>query len=154
MPVTAKLYQDSRQDFRQSVNLDGTLRDPYGDAFDVTIENLSATGFRIPAVATLSVDDLVSLGLPGVGMRQARVVRSGNAHYGCEFLAPLSPIEFQAAVVAITVEPVIFPTEPQSDVASETDYADRLTPPTKIAIVVAIGLLAWVPFVVAGLLAS
>ncbi len=145
MAVTARLYQDDRKENRQSVKLDGTLRDPDDTPFDVTIHNLSMGGFRVPAVTMLAPQGLVSLGLAGVGMRQARVVRVTDGHYGCEFLAPLSQTELRLAIDAASAPPARLPVYAPTGTDTPDDIAGQLTSPVRMAVIIALGLLGWIP---------
>lgn len=106
MPVAAALYREVRESERHAVALDGTLRDPEWTPYDVVVENLSSTGFRIPTEAGLHVGAFVSLGLAGVGMCPARVVRQADGQIGCTFLVPLGRGELKAALDATSLRPI------------------------------------------------
>lgn len=106
MPVAAALYREVRESERHAVALDGTLRDPDWMPYDVVVENLSSTGFRIPTEAGLQVGALVSLGLTGVGMCPARVARQADGQIGCTFLVPLGRGELKAALDATSLRPI------------------------------------------------
>lgn len=109
MALNAKLYQTDRSAERHSVNLDGTLRDSSMAAFDTTIEDLSATGFRTLPITALDIGETISLGLSGLGLRKARVVRAEARGYGCEFLMPLGVDELKVALSGVSSEPIPFP---------------------------------------------
>ena len=106
MAVVATLHRKGRIAERHRVSLPGTLRDPEQQPFDVVVEDLSRSGFRVPSDAALDVGDVVSLGLPGVGTCRAFVVRQAGDRYGCMFLTPLSAIELQAVLAAVPAEPI------------------------------------------------
>lgn len=100
MALTAQLFRadDERAADRQTVNLDGTLRQEDDcRPVDVTIDDLSATGFRMTCAERLPVNAMVSVGIAGLGRHSARVVRSSGEQYGCRFLVPL---DVQGRVVA------------------------------------------------------
>lgn len=107
MAVNARLYQDLRGSARHQVALDATLRDPQRRPFDVVVEELSATGVRVPAVLELAPGALITLGIAGIGMCDARVLRREAHGYGCEFLYPLSDAELAEAVAASPADPVV-----------------------------------------------
>lgn len=56
------------------------------------ISNVSLSGISLSSAGKYKVGDVVSLALPGVGVRRARVTRAGLLRrYGCEFEKPLAP---------------------------------------------------------------
>lgn len=122
MTVLAALYRDERSAERYAVSLAGTLRDPDWKPHDVVVEDLSTSGFRLPVSADLEVGAYVSLGLPGVGICPARVVRQCDDRYGCAFLVPLTGAELRAALTGKVLRPVSIgpdtaraPGEPHAD---------------------------------------
>ncbi|WP_374943801.1 PilZ domain-containing protein [Sphingomonas sp.] len=143
MAVTARLYRDLRGSLRHSVAMESTLRDQSRRPFDVVIEDLSATGVRVPAAAELDAGALITLGIPGVGMCNARVARVDDGGYGCEFLYPLSPDELAEALVALPAEPVPLPL-PRPDAAQVAEgNADTLPGGVRIAIILALAAVGW-----------
>ena len=97
---------DARGAIRFNVDSATTLRGMDGVPFDVVVENFSRTGFLFSGDVDLPVGTLVSVGLSGAGVREAKIVRRDDQHYGCEFLMPLPKRELvhafkgQAQVVA------------------------------------------------------
>ncbi|MDP1028072.1 PilZ domain-containing protein [Sphingomonas sp. KR1UV-12] len=92
MALTAQLFRadDERASDRQSVNLDGTLRQQDDHRpLDVMIEDLSTTGFRMSCSEPLTLDSTVTIGIAGLGRHTARVVRSAAPYYGCRFVVPV-----------------------------------------------------------------
>lgn len=106
MAIVARLYRDARGAGRRDVAVDATLRDPERRPFDVTVEDISVTGVRIPAVVSLPLGAQVTIGIPAVGMCDLRVVRRDERGYGCEFLFPLSEAELAEAIAAEPQPPV------------------------------------------------
>lgn len=80
---------DARGAIRFNVDSATTLRGMDGVPFDVVVENFSRTGFLFSGDVDLPVGTLVSVGLSGAGVREAKIVRRDEQHYGCEFLMPL-----------------------------------------------------------------
>ncbi|HEX8486533.1 PilZ domain-containing protein [Sphingomonas sp.] len=109
MAVNARLYRDLRGSPRYSVVMDSTLRDESLRPFDVVVEDLSATGVRVPAVADLDTGALITLGIRGIGMCNARVARVDDHGYGCEFLFPLSDDELAEALATVPAPPLPLP---------------------------------------------
>jgi hypothetical protein len=68
-----------------------------GKPFGVVDENFSRTGFLFAGDVDLPVGTLVSVGLSGAGVREAKVVRRDGQRYGCEFLMPLPRRELNRA---------------------------------------------------------
>src|SRR5689334_7942582 len=63
---------DARGAIRFRVDSATTLRGMDGKPFDVTVENFSRTGFLFVADVDLPVGTLVSVGLSGAGVREAK----------------------------------------------------------------------------------
>jgi len=147
MSFVAKLYQDDRLAERHAVTLDGTLRDAQAEPHDVVIDDLSATGFRTVAIAGVAVGDVITLGIFGIGLRSAAVLRESDGHYGCQFFVPLNASELSFALAGLSPpDPLplpgtaLFPaagaSEPQ---AGEWSLSAR----ARILTVLAAGTLPW-----------
>lgn len=80
----------ARADARHAVEKNSTVRDRAGTPYDVVLENLSRTGFRIRSRYRLVPDDEIVVGLAGVGTREATVVWSKDQYAGCQFRHPIS----------------------------------------------------------------
>ncbi|WP_010543516.1 PilZ domain-containing protein [Sphingomonas elodea] len=151
MGIAARLYQDARWAERHPVELEATLRDSDWSPVDVTIEDLSHGGFRVVAGASLSVGDMIALGIAGIGTREAKVVWGTAGIYGCEFAAALSNEELRTAVSGPVATPIIFPktplpTPPQSPPVVEgwTAPADeKFSMRTRLAIITGSAVIAW-----------
>ena len=156
MTVVAKLYRDDRSAERYSVEMDATLRDqdvPY----DVLVEDLSATGFRMLTSVELAIGTAITLGVPTVGRRLARVVRQAREQqYGCEFVVPLTIAQVESALAAPAFEPIAFPESrlpiDLSD-APEPEVA-KLPRPVRAALIVGLAGAAWAAVVAGWVLLS
>jgi hypothetical protein len=102
MSFVAKLYQDDRLAERHAVTLDGTLRNAQAEPHDVVIDNLSATGFRTAKMAGIAVGDVITLGIFGIGLRSAAVLRESDGHHGCQFFVPLNASELAFALAGLS----------------------------------------------------
>lgn len=80
---------DRRSAERQTINQPSTLRDERAHASDVYVRDLSETGFSVATDSRLEIGSLVTIGLPGRGRADARVVRQVAGGYGCEFVEAL-----------------------------------------------------------------
>lgn len=146
MAVIAALYRDVRSAERHSVSLDGTLRDSGSIPHDVVIQDLSATGFRIPTGANLKFSDLISLGLPGVGKRAARVVWEADERCGCTFLDPLTENELHAALAGPVLQPVSIGAQmsrPLTVSRTDDQIAPELSRSTRVAVIVGLVAASW-----------
>ena len=103
MALAAKLYRDERAADRQAVALDATLRKPDQRPVDILIEDLSITGFRMTGATGLALDAILTVGISGIGRREARVVRRSDDHFGCEFLVPILAAEIARAQTVDTI---------------------------------------------------
>jgi len=62
--------------------------------YKVLISNVSQSGLLISSAGKLEVGQSLSFALPGVGVRTARIVRTGLfRRYGCQFDVPLTEKE-------------------------------------------------------------
>ena len=88
---------DQRGAVRFYVAGETRLRGGDGRPVDVQIENLSRTGFLFLSQLDYPVGTLVTIGLSGAGLREARVVWRENERHGCEFLVPLPESQMELA---------------------------------------------------------
>lgn len=90
MARSAALRRDNRQAMRLDVRLSAGLREPgTSQKFDVTIIDLSVTGFRCETSFNLSIGQLVFVTIPTLGALEAIVMRRDGFLYGCQFERPL-----------------------------------------------------------------
>jgi hypothetical protein len=141
MGLVAYLYRDGRWAERHPLERDATLRDPDWSPIDVTVEDLSEGGFRVTAATELPIGAEIGLGLAGIGMRQARVVRRTKALYGCEFLVPLTNPELRAALAGPPTTPIALPFE--APVLDVEEHPERLPLLMRAVAIVAGAVLAW-----------
>jgi hypothetical protein len=107
MSLLARL--DVERSFRIPVDRPATLRDSTQSPVDVAVDNLSGTGCLLRAEEDLAVDTIVSLGIPGIGVHQARIIRVDRPYYGCEFVMPISLNSVQIALKSETTIERMFP---------------------------------------------
>lgn len=117
MALAAKLYRDERTADRQPVSLDATMRKPDQRPVDILIEDLSAGGFRMTTDEALTLDDAISVGISGIGRRDARIVRRSGSSYGCEFFVSIDVAEIERAQTVQTIVRPDFGTMPAMVVA-------------------------------------
>lgn len=98
MSIKAILYSSNRGAERVTMDRASTLRDEDDRPFDVQIEDISLTGFRLRLPFAAMVDQDITIGVPGLGVRTATIVRSEGKIAGCVFERPLDPGELQKAL--------------------------------------------------------
>lgn len=104
--MLAKLYNTSRAAERHVVETDATLRGHDQAPVDILVANISSTGCLFVCPEALEMDTIISIGIPNLGRRHARVVRVLGQHYGCEFLNALRDEEvLEASTSNNTVVP-------------------------------------------------
>lgn len=94
---------DRRAGDRRPVAEASTLRGPDDAPIDVTVGDLSISGFNIQCARPLPIGAVVQLGLPGSGRFAAQVVRHEDGKYGCEFLEYLSDAQVGDAFATANV---------------------------------------------------
>lgn len=88
---------DRRLGERTPLDRPGTLRVASAAPVDVILRDLTRDGCCIETDVELSPDMLVAIGVPGVGISEARVVWRGARGYGCAFARSLPPGSITAA---------------------------------------------------------
>ena len=121
MSSEAWRFGEARKATRREAKAASTLRAGGMRATDVTVLDLSQTGFRIATGVVLEVGQEISIGLSGVGARAARVAWARDAEYGCAFEAPLEPEEAATAFSSASVVPIGFVTVARPPVEGSLD---------------------------------
>jgi hypothetical protein len=142
MGLVAYLYRDSRWAERHTVERDATLRDSDWSPIDVTVEDLSESGFSVVAATDLAIGAEIGLGLSGIGMREARVVRRAAGLYGCEFLVPLTTQELRAALATPPMTPTPLPFD-RAEIGAPEEHPERLPLGMRAVAIAAGAILAW-----------
>lgn len=100
---------------RLQLQVDGATGD--GAPLNVTILDLSQSGFLLRTTAELAVDEVLEVELPLAGAQAARVVWASNELFGCRFDAPIS----KAAVSAAQLQAAPRPTPSRRDAGVESE---------------------------------
>lgn len=145
MAITAKLISDDRTAERFTVELDATVRNAAARPYDVVVEDLSATGFRMAGGPVMGIGDPVLIGFAGIGVQAARLTRVHDDSYGCEFLQPLRPTDLSTALRAVPTTPIAFPKLPtQAWLADAPEpHVESYSLRTKLALVVSVPATLW-----------
>jgi hypothetical protein len=83
--------QEARKSRRQAISARARFREVGANPYEVQIEDLSATGFRMQSYARPRVGTRIWVSLPGLQPLEAVVRRSDGNFHGCEFINPLHP---------------------------------------------------------------
>jgi hypothetical protein len=143
MASLTKLNHQARRAERQRVAIGSTLRNAAAEPFDVMIEDLSATGFRVPAVADLAIGDMITLGIPGVGLRRAVVVRASDDTYGCQFLEPIEASALSAATDGVINSTILFPFGTSIDIPLPDPVIKSYAWRIRVMILIGVALVCW-----------
>jgi len=97
---------ERREEVRVPIQREGTVRvADDGDSLPILISNLHREGCRIDGSVELSVNQTVMVGIPGIGLREARVKWKNDGAYGACFLRPL-PAGSVGSALADNVHPL------------------------------------------------
>ncbi|UYY57052.1 PilZ domain-containing protein [Sphingomonas sp. S2-65] len=139
-PGAASQTGERRVGGRRMLEEASTLRGPDRQPVDVTVSDLSQSGFNVRSDRELPLGAVVHLGLPGRGSLAARVVRRAGDHYGCEFLQYLADEQVAAAFEQSNVTTLFLG-------SSEWETAEpvlrRWPRPVRAAVALVGALLAW-----------
>lgn len=86
---------NNRKAPRNAVAITAELRMPVGQKFQVSILDLSQTGFRLETGNYIAVGSRAYLAIPELSSLPARIAWNDGSYYGCEFLHPLHPSVFE-----------------------------------------------------------
>lgn len=142
MTLAAHIYVDPRErrgDERTAVMADATVR---ADAapIDAVVAVLSATGCLLQCDSMLGRGASISIGIAGIGIIPAHVVRAGPDGYGCAFDRPI-PGEAAARLAAASV---VVPFDPAGRTLSGQDGAiPHWSPRARLVAMVGSALLVW-----------
>lgn len=85
------LPPDGRKAQRQPIAARARFRETGANPYEVEIEDLSATGFRMTSYTRPRVGTRIWVTLPGLQQLEAVVRRTEANSHGCEFIHPLHP---------------------------------------------------------------
>jgi len=112
MTIVARLFvadpEERRFSQRRRVGADATLRTAKAVPHDVVVQDLSTTGCRFTSDDAFSDGTRVSIGIAGVGVHRAQILRRDGRLHGCEFVHALTPAQVEMAGHAQTVHRDVF----------------------------------------------
>lgn len=147
MALAATIFSHSpderRGSDRRTIARTSTMRDADARPYAVLVEDLSADGFSMIAGRPLATGSTITIGLPGVGRRDARVVREEGTRHGCAFDAPLSA---DLLAAAFSGDPVVHgdfsPLPAKLDLSHEPEV-DKWSRATRLAMLVGASAGLW-----------
>lgn len=146
MAIAAKIILSDRNDRwrspRRPLSLDATLRAGSGTPLDVRIYDLSVSGFLMEAEAELEIGNEIHIGIGGIGVSSARVIRTAGNLFGCEFRRAIASQDLVAAKAA-EVLPLHLP-DGGEDGAYPEPVVALWTPQARLAVTIVPAALCWV----------
>lgn len=142
--MRARLYRLERTSERLPVGRASTLRGSDGDPIDVRIEDLSTTGCRLSTPTPVEINEEIMIGLPGVGMRAARVIWQQEEEAGCAFIAPLAYADVEATRTSETLMHFDFGTRPTPPIVCDVPLEGELVSPRgRLLVISGAAMAAW-----------
>lgn len=86
---SASAFSNNRKNFRNAVKTHARLLVSQSVSFQVSLRDLSATGFRFETANHIPLSRIVYLTMPGLEPLKAKVIWTEGEQYGCEFTRPL-----------------------------------------------------------------
>lgn len=145
MALLAQLYGSGRAAERHVIDADATLRNHDRLPVDVLVADLSTTGCLFVCDEPLDIGAEITIGITGLGRRQARVMRALDQRYGCEFLVPLTQANVAAALKSPSGTIVHFSAWPLPGPGEEEGVprVAKLPGPVRLAVLVGATIASW-----------
>jgi hypothetical protein len=148
---------DERNAERYRLLLPASAEAPEGGLVDVTVHDLSTSGFLVETEAPLSVGSEIILDIPGAGSVAAQVAWSSGNFFGGQFETPLSPSGVSAAFSASRVvwpnfaagsaadRNMVTAEDFSAEAAQDAEQPDRAPFPVRMRVIIGVSLLLWTP---------
>ena len=144
MALIAKLYGDDRSAERHGLGAEATMRGADRVPVDVVVVDLSHTGCLFVTTESLDIGSIVTIGIAGIGLREARIVRNQDVRFGCTFLTPLAGTELTAGL-AESKTVTFFPFQHSSTTEQEAaPIVAKLPRLMRLAALVVLVAVSWV----------
>ncbi len=122
---------------------------------EITVRDLSHTGFLVETTPPLTLNQTIALELPHEGRKDAKVVWAGDSLAGCTFEGTISKASVSAALLksevrhpTATIPSQVF--ESLAYAGDDDPEIEKLPVPVRLAVIGAGSVLAWVPLVLLG----
>lgn len=143
MALIVQLYDSGRSAERHDLGADATVRGPDRVPIDVLVADLSRTGCLFVSTEPLGSDATITIGIAGVGLREARIVRNQDVRFGCTFLIPLTDAEL-AAGLAESETIALFPMDYQAEHEAEAPQGPKLPRPVRLMVFAGLACVSWI----------
>jgi hypothetical protein len=141
--IHAKIIAARRASEREELGRSATVRPRQCEPADVVIADISRDGCRLDSTVQLCADDIVTIGLPGLGVRSGRVSWSLDGQSGVAFGTRLSKMEIAFVRDAQTVIEGRFPDCGMPQNSSRMPSRLRLSRISRFLIILATALVSW-----------
>lgn len=144
MALIGQLYSHGRSAERHDLAADATVRGADRVPVDVLVVDLSQTGCLFVSAEPLQIESVVTIGIAGVGLREARIVRNQDVRFGCTFLMPLTTAELAAGLTESETV-ALFPFQhPPAPVQPPLPAVAKLPRPLRVAAFSGLVAISWV----------
>lgn len=146
MALIVQLYDSGRSAERHDLGADATVRGPDRVPIDVLVADLSRTGCLFVSTEPLHVDGVITIGIAGVGLREARIVRNQDVRFGCTFLIPLTDAELAAGLAeseTIALFPMDFSLNNQAEHEAEAPQGPKLPRHVRLMVSTGLACISW-----------
>lgn len=103
-PETDPEANEGRSTLRRPVKLKARVRDQKMSRFEVSVLDLSLTGFRGDTAFTLRPGTVIWINLPGLSGLEAEIAWQRGAEFGAQFRTPLYPAVYDH-IVTLSLQP-------------------------------------------------
>jgi hypothetical protein len=100
MKHVVTMHSERRSATRREIDLGTLIEDAEMRTAVVLLDEISAAGFRMVSVLPLISGDLVTVELPRLGRRTAKVIRQSGVRFGCAFGVPITAEDLQQVMEA------------------------------------------------------
>jgi hypothetical protein len=135
---------------RAAIARPSTLRTIDAEPVDVTVEDLSASGFCFSNVISIPAGTHVRIGLAGGGRADAEITWQKGTRHGCVFTPPLTPAQSETAFTHELGGPAIITVLANTDASAQlaSEMGRQRAFPVNFALTVLAGGLCWAMLVV------
>jgi len=142
MALVVQLYDSGRSAERHDLGADATVRGADRVPIDVLVADLSQTGCLFVSTEPLRIDTIITIGIAGVGLREARIVRHQDVRFGCIFLIPLTAGEL-AAGLSESQTVALFPMDLQPDADAMMPAVDKMSRRARLMVAAGLAIASW-----------
>jgi hypothetical protein len=132
---------------RATIARASTVRTGHASPFDVSVEDLSETGFRFSSDHIMLAGSVIRVGLAGAGQANARIAWQQDDRHGCVFEPALTRAQVAAAFTHSDNDPAVasLPSDPEPLAFDSPTSLPRIRikTPVNLLLIVLGSLLSW-----------